>query len=152
VRSFISLTILTLPVLPTFSVICQGIYHQCRYCKSTPLLCFLSTYVPWQPLEEVIDYLVTRSHISNLTTTLAKARDISTRPIAHGGLADVYRATMPGGHQYAIKCLRHRNNKELKVCVAPLIADLLCLQLQRSAPLGSSTHGPSSSILTWSSS
>jgi hypothetical protein len=67
----------------------------------------------------VVAFLTKQSCIPDLTADLSKA-EITTRPIAHGGLADIYRATMPDG-QYAIKCLRQRNNKELKARVASLL-------------------------------
>jgi hypothetical protein len=68
----------------------------------------------------VVAFLTSQSSIPDLTADLAKA-EITTYPIAQGGLADIYRATMRGG-QYAIKCLRQRNNKDLKARVAFLSA------------------------------
>jgi hypothetical protein len=69
-------------------------------------------------------FLISQSNIVELTAALALA-EITTRPIAHGGLADIYRATI-SDRQYAIKCLRQRNNKELKARTAlPLSSQIV---------------------------
>lgn len=53
-----------------------------------------------------------------MTSALERARRVTGQPIAHGGLADIYQATLADGSQVAVKRLRHRpesDNKELKV-------------------------------------
>jgi predicted unusual protein kinase regulating ubiquinone biosynthesis (AarF/ABC1/UbiB family) len=75
-----------------------------------------TVYLLPQPLHEVVAYLTEQSGIADLTPDLAEAQNVTTRPIAQGGLADVYRATLPTG-RYAVKCLRQRSNKEIKVSV-----------------------------------
>ncbi|KAG8782681.1 hypothetical protein FRC12_020570 [Ceratobasidium sp. 428] len=70
------------------------------------------------PLEHIIAYFVEASDVQDLTHQLGSdSCRCSPRPIACGGLADVYRATLGDGTQLAIKCLRrttHSDSKELK--------------------------------------
>ncbi|KAF8595147.1 kinase-like protein [Ceratobasidium sp. AG-I] len=52
-----------------------------------------------------------------MTSALADAQGLINQPVAHGGLADIYRATLADGSQVAVKRLRQRPesaNKELK--------------------------------------
>lgn len=54
-----------------------------------------------------------------MTSDLEAAQDMTSQPVAHGGLADIYRGTLADGSQVAVKRLRQRpesDNKELKAC------------------------------------
>ncbi|KAF8595134.1 kinase-like protein [Ceratobasidium sp. AG-I] len=52
-----------------------------------------------------------------MSSALDSAQSITSQPVAHGGLADIYRATLADGSTAAVKLLRQRprsDNKELK--------------------------------------
>ncbi|KAG8718419.1 hypothetical protein FRC09_012689 [Ceratobasidium sp. 395] len=70
------------------------------------------------PLEHIIAYFIEASDVQDLTRQLeSDSCHCSPHPIACGGLADVYRATLSDGTQLAVKCLRrttHSDSKELK--------------------------------------
>jgi hypothetical protein len=101
-------------VFPHLPIALKHCQNYCRYSKQPPRYEFLAETAV-QPLQDVIAYLTKHSSISNLTDDLAQAQSVTTRPIAQGGLADVYRATMSDGTQLAVKCLRQQNNKHVKV-------------------------------------
>ncbi|KAF8595127.1 kinase-like protein [Ceratobasidium sp. AG-I] len=72
---------------------------------------------PTASLEHVLYYVRDIADVRIMTSDLAGAGSISSQPIAQGGLADVYRATLADGLQVAVKLLRERpqgDNKELK--------------------------------------
>lgn len=54
-----------------------------------------------------------------MTSDLARAQTVTVHPVMHGGLSDIYRATLADGARVAVKRLRERpegDSKELKVC------------------------------------
>ncbi|KAG8699147.1 hypothetical protein FRC09_006816, partial [Ceratobasidium sp. 395] len=66
------------------------------------------------PLLTVVQWLASRSSITDLTDELSRSLTVTSAPIARGGLSDVYRATRPDGTQLAIKCLRRHDSKHVK--------------------------------------
>ncbi|KAG8695383.1 hypothetical protein FRC09_009189, partial [Ceratobasidium sp. 395] len=66
------------------------------------------------PLLTVVQWLASRSSVTDLTDELSRSLTVTSAPIARGGLSDVYRATRPDGTQLAIKCLRRHDSKHVK--------------------------------------
>jgi predicted unusual protein kinase regulating ubiquinone biosynthesis (AarF/ABC1/UbiB family) len=72
-----------------------------------------------QPVDRIVAYFTEQQGLKDLTAQLSQASSTSPHPIAHGGLADIYKVILPDGNLLAVKCLRrttHAENKELKVC------------------------------------
>ncbi|KAF8601055.1 kinase-like protein [Ceratobasidium sp. AG-I] len=69
------------------------------------------------PLERILAYFRNLANVRVMTSALANAQEITSQPVAHGGLADIYRVTLVDGSQVAVKRLRQRpesGNKALK--------------------------------------
>ncbi|KAG8775490.1 hypothetical protein FRC12_001447 [Ceratobasidium sp. 428] len=69
------------------------------------------------PLLTVVQWLASRSSITDLTDELSRSLTVTPFAVARGGLSDVYRATRSNGAQLAIKCLRQHDPKHVKVCI-----------------------------------
>ncbi|KAF8605195.1 kinase-like protein [Ceratobasidium sp. AG-I] len=68
-------------------------------------------------LEDILLYFCNVADVRIMTSDLEAAHYITSQPIAHGGLADIYCATLANGSKVAVKRLRQRlesENKELK--------------------------------------
>lgn len=48
----------------------------------------------------------------DMTAHLNQATDVSLRPVAHGGAADIYLAILADGRRVAVKCLRQAARSE----------------------------------------
>ncbi|KAF8592987.1 kinase-like protein [Ceratobasidium sp. AG-I] len=68
-------------------------------------------------MEYVLGYIRDIAEVQIMSPALEGAQHITSQPVAHGGLADIYRATLADGSRVAVKLLRQRpqsDNKELK--------------------------------------
>ena len=77
-----------------------------------------------EPLEVVMDYLKRNSDLRDFSTDLERA-DCSKYPIASGGLADIYIATLHNKSKVAIKRMRSNfisEGKATKVRHMPLLS------------------------------
>ena len=110
-----------------------------------------------QPLEHILAYFHDIAGVPVMTSNLEQALSITSRPVAHGGLADIYQAKLADGSLVAAKCLRQKpegDKKELKVRLmcSHISCSFLIHMNALSVLLVSWTPGRNSTIRTSSSS
>lgn len=88
-----------------------------KFFESHPWLSITFRISSITPPAHVVSYFRDLTDIRTITSDLATAQTVTAYPVVHGGLADIYRATLADGTQVAVKRLRQRpegDSKELK--------------------------------------